>query len=272
LSATGGSSSGRSLLGELRGGGGEPAPEDVYVERLNFGPQLAAVVSQRKKLVVFDRNGAAPLIDAMQEERVEEEAQRLPRIALYDLERDPREERNLVADAPEVVRRLLPQLHRGLDRTTPGLRVLAGRVPPEARLDVALRFAAAPAEWRSYFLANADRAALDGRELRLELTGDVIEKGVLVLGDWRAIESVEVLLDGEPVDPYRIWTPAAASHQSPAPLDVEALSGEAPSGAEAAAADAPLLYLWVPASGATEAPEGRPDAETLHRLRALGYL
>ena len=272
LSAPAGSSSGRSLLAELRGGGGEPASEDVYVERLNFGPLLAAVVSQRKKLVVFDRNGAAPLIDEMQEERVEEEAQRLPRIALYDLERDPREERNLVADAPEVVRRLLPRLHRGLDRTTPGLRVLAGRVPPEARLDVALRFAAAPAEWRSYFLANADRAVLDGRELRLELTGDVMEKGVLVLGDWRAIESVEVLLDGEPVDRYRIWTPTPASQSPRAALDVEALSGEAPSGAEAAASDAPLLYLWVPASGSTEAAEGRPDAETLRRLRALGYL
>ena len=55
-------------------------------------------------------------------------------------------------------------------------------------------------------------------------------------------------------------------------LDVEALSGEPPSGAEASAADAPVLYLWVPASGSTEPPEGRPDAETLHRLRALGYL
>ena len=208
----------------------------------------------------------------MQEERVAEEAQRQPRIALYDLERDPREERNLVADAPDVVRRLLPQLHRGLDRTTPGLRVLAGRLPADARLDVTLRFAAAPAEWRSYFLATADRAVLDGRELRLQLTADVIEKGVRVLGDWRAIESVEVRLDGEPVDAYRIWTPTPASQPPRAALDVEALSGEAPSGAEAAAADAPLLYLWVPASGSTEAPEGHPDAETLHRLRALGYL
>jgi len=28
----------------------------------------------------------------------------------------------------------------------------------------------------------------------------------------------------------------------------------------------------VPPSGSIEAPEGHPDAETLHRLRALGYL
>jgi hypothetical protein len=188
------------------------------------------------------------------------------------LERDPREERNLVADAPDVVRRLLPQLHRGLDRTTPGLRVLAGRLPTDVRLDVTLRFAAAPAQWRSYFLATADRVTLDGRELRLELTGDVLEKGVLVLGDWHAVESIEARLDGEPVDAYRIWTPSPSSQPSRAALSVEALSGEAPSGAEAGSADAPLLYLWVPASGSTEAPEGHPDAETLHRLRALGYL
>jgi arylsulfatase A-like enzyme len=269
LRAPAGSATGRSLLGELRGDG-KAAPEDVYVERLNFGPTLVAVISNGKKLVVFDRNGTAPLVDAMQEERVEEEAQRQPRIALYDLQRDPREERNLVAEAPDLVRRLLPQLHRGLDRTTPGLRVLAGRLGPDARLDVTVRFAAPPTEWRSYFLASADRATLSGRELRLELTSDVIEKGVVVLGEWRAIESVEALLDGEPVDAYRIWTPASST--PPAALDTEALSGEPPSGAEASAPDAPVLYLWVPASGSTEAPAGRPDAETLHRLRALGYL
>ncbi len=80
----------------------------------------------------------------MQEERVAEEAQRQPRIALYDLERDPREERNLAADAPDLLRRLLPQLHRGLDRTTPALRVLAGRLPADvaARRDAPLRGAA----------------------------------------------------------------------------------------------------------------------------------
>jgi hypothetical protein len=208
----------------------------------------------------------------MQEERVEEEAQRQPRIALYDLLRDPREERNLVADAPDLLRRLLPQLHRGLDRTTPGLRILAGRLPPEARLDVTVRFAAAPAEWRSYFLGAADRATLSDRELKLELSGDVIEKGVLVLGDWRTVETIDAVLDGEPVDAYRIWMPASATPSSGRPLDVEALSGEPPSGVEATAPDAPLLYVWVPASGSTEAPEGRPDADTLHRLRALGYL
>jgi hypothetical protein len=170
------------------------------------------------------------------------------------------------------MRRLLPQLHRGLDRTTPGLRILAGRLPPEARLEVTVRFAAPPAEWRSYFLAAGDRATLSDRELRLELTADVMEKGVLVLGDWRAIEGVEAALDGEPIDAYRIWTHASISPSSRPPLDVKALSGEPPSGAEATAADAPLLYVWVPASGSVEAPEGRPDAETLHRLRALGYL
>jgi arylsulfatase A-like enzyme len=266
LRAPTGSASGRSLLAELRDGA-DTAPADVYVERLNFGPTLAAVVSKGKKLVVFDRNGEAPLIDAMQEERVEEEAERQPRIALYDLERDPREERNLVAHAPDLLRRLLPQLHRGLDRTTPGLRVLAGRLPAEARLEVSVRFAAPPSEWRSYFLAAGDRATLAGNELRLELSGDVIEKGVLVLGDWRAIENIEATLDGQPIDEYRIWTPSSAITR-----DVEALSGESPSGAEATAVDGPVLYVWVPASGATETPEGRPDAETLHRLRALGYL
>ena len=272
LRAPAGSAHGRSLLASLLAGE-EPPPADIYAERLNFGPTQAAVVSHGKKLVLFDRNGRAPLIDRMQEERVAEEAEREPRIALYDLERDPQEQRNLAAEAPDLLRRLLPQLHRGLDRTTPGLRVLAGKLPPESKLEVTIRFAAPPAEWRSYFLAAGDEATLDGRDLRVELTGDVIEKGVLVLGDWSAIERFEVLLDGLAVDEYRIWRPAPhAATPSPAKLDVESLSGESPSGAEAGADDAPVLYLWVPASGATELPDGGPDAETLHRLRALGYL
>jgi arylsulfatase A-like enzyme len=259
VSVSQGSSSGRSLLPELLGGA-EPAPEDVYAERLNFGPIEAAVVSRGKKLVLLDLYGSAPLVDRMQEERVAEEARRQPRIAVYDLERDPGEQRNLVVEAPELLRRLLPSLHRGLDRTTPGLRVLAGRLPPGSRLDVTVRFATPPAEWRSYFLGGSDGAVLDGRELELALAADVIEKGALVLGDWGGVEQIEARLDGELIDPSRIWMPSPA------------LSGESPDGSVAEGAPPPLLYLWVPASGASEPAEGRPDAETLHRLRALGYL
>jgi arylsulfatase A-like enzyme len=262
--------SGRSFLPQLLAGD-DPEPAEVFVERLNFGPVQAAVVSERKKLVLFDLYGLARAEGEMQERRVEEEARVQPRIALYDLERDPLERRNVAAEAPDLLRRLLPALHRGLDRTTPGLRVLAGRLPAGSRLDVTVRFAAPPAEWRSYFLGGADGVGLDDRELRLDLAADVIEKGALVLGDWRAIESLDARLDGEPVDRSRIWMPAGARGEG-RPLDHAALAGDAPTGVEAAAADAPLLYVWLPASGASEEAAGRPDAETLHRLRALGYL
>src|SRR6185436_647059 len=112
--------------------------------------------------------------------------------------------------APDLLRRLLPGLHRGLDRTTPGLRVLAGHLPAGSRLEVVVRFTSPPAEWRSYFLGGSDGAVLDGREIRLALASDVIEKGVLVLGEWGGIESIDARLDGQPVDPSRIWSPSGA--------------------------------------------------------------
>ncbi|HVR29952.1 MAG TPA: sulfatase [Thermoanaerobaculia bacterium] len=262
--------SGRSLLPHLLAGD-EPEDAAVFAERLNFGPAQAAVVSRGKKLVLFDLYGRAPTEGSMQERLVEEEAAKQPRIALYDLDRDPLERRNLVAEAPALLRRLLPLVHRGLDRTTPGLRVLAGSLPAGARLDVTVRFEAAPSEWRSYFLGGADGAGIVDRELRLDLAADVIEKGAVVLGDWRRVESIEARLDGVEIAAERIWLPRGAAAGT-LPLDLAMLSGEAPDGAEAEGSPPPLLYLWVPAAGVEAAPEGRPDAETLHRLRALGYV
>ena len=267
-----GSLNGRSFLPQLLSGT-DPEPADVFAERLNFGPLQAAVVSRGKKLVLFDLYGDAEIEGAMQEERVEEEARRQPRIAVYDLERDPLETRNVVAQAPSLLRRLLPLVHRGLGRTTPGLRVLGGSLPAGSRLDVAIRFAAAPAEWRSYFLGGADGAGLVDRELVLDLAADVIEKGVLVLGDFGRIESIEARLDGQEIDAGRVWLPEAPGLAAGGgPIDLAALSGEGPVGDEVEREAPPLLYLWIPASGAVEPAEGRPSAETLHRLRALGYL
>lgn len=260
---------GRSLLPVLRARA-EPVESEIFAERLNFGPLVAAVVSGKRKLVLSDVHGRSAPDNKMQERMIEREASRYPRIAVFDLERDPEERRNLAGEAPSLLRRLVPMLHRQLGRTTPGLRVLAGEIPPGSRLAVSLRFERAPAAWRSYFLAAGDRAELAGVELRLDLGADSIEKGVLVLGEPGRIEEVSLHLDGRSVDASRIEVGASSGYAG-GPLEADRLTASEAPGEAPAPERPPLLHLWLPHSGLT-APRETPDPETLHRLKALGYV
>ena len=171
LRAPGGSSSGRSLLAELLAAR-RPAPEDVYVERLNFGPTHAARgVARARSSVVFDRNGKAPLIDEMQEERVAAGgAAAAAHRAVRPRARSARGAQPGRRRAG-LLRRLLPQLHRGLDRTTPACACSPAGFPPTSRLDVTLRFAARrPSGVRTSWRPRT-APTLDGASCRLELTG-----------------------------------------------------------------------------------------------------
>ena len=150
------------------------------------------------------------------------------------------------------------------------MRVVASAIPEGKRFEARLRFDRAPEAWASYFLAADDRAQLDGRDLQLDLGPDVIDKGVLVSGDFQWVESIELLLDGEPLSGSALLLPSGEPYKG-APLPLGELLGPEPPVQERGVGQGPRLWLWLPDATPTQVP-GEIDAETLRRLRALGYV
>ena len=249
---------GRNLLPMLRGEE-RPVATHAYARHLTDGPLRASVAVRDRKLILYDRygpftppNGYAKLFYA-------QDRARLDRIELYDLSRDPGEKVNLAAAEPEQVRRLAPLVHEHLGRELPGLRVLLAGAPAGTTAEVTIRFRQAPAGWESYFLAETDRATLDGNVLTLALHGEALAKGVLVAGDPLDVESVQV--SGVPSLRVRLGSgrPLAGGGAPAAALRREGWPG----------AEGPTLLLWRPAAPRVAPAEA--DPETRRRLEALGY-
>ena len=240
-----------------------PAFADAFTKNR---PLRAGVVLDGFKLAVFNRN--EPLTDPRPDEAAvnEVDRRRLPLAALYDLARDPRERHNLLERDPtgggrrERMERLL---HGQLDRQLAGLRVIADALPVGQRLGGALQLDRAPEGWLPYFLEDEDRVEADGAELRFELTGGVLAKGFIVLGDPGVVRHVEAWIGDTSLDDSAIRL--ANRPWSAAPTPVAAL--ELPAWPEEP--DGPSLLLWYRDPRRTPLAE---DDETRRRLEALGYL
>ncbi|HEX2645339.1 MAG TPA: sulfatase, partial [Thermoanaerobaculia bacterium] len=115
---------GVSLLPALAGKAALPRLP-AFAQHMMTGPLRAAVVLDRKKLILF--NGRTPFApaDDLQKYLWTLDLARLKRVELYDLAKDPGERANRAAGAadrrtPEDLRRLEPLIHRQLDRERPG--------------------------------------------------------------------------------------------------------------------------------------------------------
>lgn len=255
---------GRDLLPRLRGGGRPPASEPLYAQHLLDGPVRAAAVAGRWKLILFDRNAAFTPGDAHQQTLYDQEMARLGRVELYDLQQDPGERRNLAASRGDLVAQLAPVVHGHLGRELAGLRVLLAGAPAGERVLVELRFAQPPQGWSSYFLADADRVEVAGDRLRLELTGEALQKGVVVPEAAGAVLEVAV----RAAVPVRVRAAGAPAGAEP-PLAPAALRRAGWPG-DLAGAGAELL-LWLPEVSPAVAEPALVDPETRRRLQALGY-
>jgi arylsulfatase A-like enzyme len=268
-----------TLVG-VAGGAGEPAwsgvdllpaltgkarlPErPAFAQHLAGGPLRAAAILGREKLILFNREAPFAPSDEQQRHLWEVDHARMQRVELYDLNRDARERHNLAPEKPERVARLEPVLHRQLAREIPGLRLLAEQIPIGKRLQATMRFARPPLGWIPYFLGPDDRVTLDHATLHLDLTGDEIDKGLSVEGDFGRIEEIAAQLDGQPLPAAGVLTGGGNPYPGGALERVRLVTR---SWADAAG---PKLRLWVADTGARTGPA---DAETLRRLRALGYI
>lgn len=257
---------GVSLLPALAGQAALPRLS-AFAQHMMTGPLRAAVVLDRKKLILFNHRTPFAPADGLQEYLWRLDLGRLQRVELYDLGKDPGERANRAGAAadpqtPEDLRRLEPLIHRQLDRERPGLRLIASGLPAGSRLRGSAVFDRPLAGWQPYFLADGDRVELNGNRLDFDLGGDVIQKGVLIQGEGLTLTGLraegEVVLQigaGRPYAGGVAGWKALAAPDWPAP----------PSG--------PALRLWrSPSAEEAGSRSQKGSEETERRLRALGYI
>ena len=246
--------------------------QPATAEHLAFGPLRAAAVLDDWKLILF--NAAEPFTpaDALEEATWPVDRDRLARVELYDLARDPGEQVNLAEAAPARVEQLEPVIHGQLDAELPGLRVMLDEVDPGRRLAGRIVFERPPEAWLPYFLAEGDSVELAGGELTFDLVADRIQKGLRVLGDTGGLASIELSLDGGAVPTRRVLVGRGDPYRG-GPIAAERLvSSDWPF--RVSVPVSPVLRLWRPPPAAEErmrsadVPAGAAE-ETRRRLRAL---
>ncbi len=273
---------GVDLLPSLTGGR-RCRDRPAFAHGLSGGPLRAAAVRGREKLILFNREEPFRPADPLQSYLWTKDLERLRRIELYDLARDPRERRNLAAEgsasAAQRLAALAPVIHRQLDRELGGLKVMTDGLAAGSRLGGSILLAHAPQRVMPYFLGppgagdrvgdrvemTADRAPV---ELRFDLTAEALAKGFRVEGDFGRILAITVTLDGRPLPPARLsigpGRPYAGGPLSPGDL----LAAEWPGLLSRRAGG---LDLWIHDTRGAAARRAH-DPETERRLRALGYI
>lgn len=251
----------------------------AFAQHMMIGPLRAAAVHEGSKLILFNPRTPFAPADDLQKHLWNLDLQRLQRVELYDLAKDPREKTNLApgAGSAERIARLQPALHQQLDRQMPGLRVIARGLPAGVRLQGEMEIAAPassggkpePLVWQSYFLAAGDQVEVAGRKVRFDLGGEALDKGFFLLGGIGSIENLKVALDGRSLPPDRLRLGSGAPYNG-GKIEAGTLLSEGwPSSTEVG------LRIWLP-RGPREPPAGgagaEANAETQKRLRALGYI
>jgi arylsulfatase A-like enzyme len=241
----------------------------VFSQHHASGPLRAAAILDGKKLLLFNHRAPFAPGDGLQAFLWRQDLARLQRAEWYDLDHDPGEKQSL-ALAAGAAENQLETLRRQLDRQLPGIRIMASGLGAGGRVEGTLEFDRRLDRFEPYFLADGDRvvpAGSEGRKLRFSLAGDGLEKGFLVEGQFAELSGIEA--------DFRIAASAAAVPVLLGP-GRRYTGGTVPTAwlatTETPALPAgPAIRIWLRPERMvrSSAPE---DAETLARLRALGYV
>jgi arylsulfatase A-like enzyme len=191
------------------------AERPAFAEGLSSGPLRAMAVLGRRKLIVFNRAEPFAPADELQAYLWRHDLDRMARVELYDLDRDPTERRNLAGPAagdvpgaaavaaargglagagsagtpgaaesrsPAAELSLLATvIGRRLDRCLPGLRVIAAGIPAGSRLRIEVTLARPPRLWSSFLLGAADVVEAHADRVTIELVGaDPLPRGIRI--------------------------------------------------------------------------------------------
>lgn len=244
-----------------------PSPRAALLQRLSWGPWHAAVVAGGKKLILYNHRAGFEPRDPAQEYLWRKDLERLKRVELYDLGSDPGERTNLASQDPETVAALAPWLHALLARHVPDLRVLASGLRPGGSLEARIEFASEPERIEPYFLDDGDTWRQDGQVLSLRLQGDVLEKGVIVMGENVQVAGVTARVDGVPVGCESIGLGARTACEGPVTRGADLWVGDWPD-----PAPGPALRLFKPRLTSSRPRPSAARGRTREHLRTLGYL
>ena len=249
---------GESLLPLLRGEDAARQRPANFAAHFLDGPRRPAAMLGRWKLALFDRAARVKPADDYEASLYRLEMGRLPRLALFDLETDPREKTDVSAAHPEVVSGLADIIHDHLGREVPGLRVLLAGSRPGVPVTAELRLAKAPSTWESYFLGAEDRVRLDADRLSLTLVGEALSKGVLLPEGTQILSASVATPEG-----VTVRLASGISYRGGAISASSLRSKVFPTG------NGPRLVLWQPVR--PPPPRMQSDPEANKRLKALGY-
>jgi arylsulfatase A-like enzyme len=249
--------------------GRSPVPrQPAFAETLSSGPARASVVVDGKKLVLFNRRSPFVPEDELQERLWRIDLARLARAELYDLAADAGEHTNLAEREPEARATREQAILRQLDRELPGMRVILSGLPAGRRVSGSIDFDTPPVRWSSYFLGDTDHVTLEGSRLHFDVLGDGLDKGVIVEGDFQALRKVESAIDGGGALALSLGGGLGASTDSGGNVPLARLAvNEMP-----AATAGPSMRIWIAAARGAKSALTPENAETLKRLRALGYV
>jgi hypothetical protein len=249
---------GDNLLPVLLGETLEPARRPILVRHWHRGPVRAALMVDRRRLLLFNRTQPFEPDYAIEEHFLQRERRRLARFAAFDLARDPRQLQPPVPSPADI-----EAAYALLDPTLDGLRVVLRGLPEGELVEGSLRFAREPSGAMLLFLDDADDVAIEATTVRFKLGGETPPKGFLVLGDVRALESLEVRSTrtelGIELGEGSGWTGSVLPDARMRRTTWPPWSGR------------PGPRIWSRTSRAL-APERPLDAETRATLQALGYL
>jgi arylsulfatase A-like enzyme len=236
---------GSSLLPRLR--------RDVAGERPltaahhHTGPLRPSARLGRHKLVLFDRDAPSVPESPLDAHLQQDERNRLPRLALYDLAEDPQELSDRSRERPELVDQLALVAFEGLDR--PGRMLVVVGLEPGRQLDLVLELGGVRPAWERLFLGAEDQVTLEQGRLRAVLMGDGAPKALVL-----PPEALPLRAD-----------PEGLARQGVVVLDGEGrpplLPRERPG---------PVVATWIAASARAHLPRER-DPELERTLRSLGY-
>lgn len=248
--------------------GAAPAPRlAAFSQHLAHGPLRASAVLDGKKLIRFNPREPFVPADRLQQHLYEVDLERFAATELYDLEADPREQRDLAREpgATTAVAPLSPVLLSHLDRTLVGPRAVTEGLGPGAVLTGELLFERPPEGWRPLFLGPGDQVEVHGTTLSFRLVGDLDDKGFLLTADPGDLLSAHLELDGSPLGAERLRVGGGTAWGGGRTAAAALVAVRYP-----AAHGGPGLRLWRP-SGARPS-EAAADPATRDGLRALGYI
>lgn len=251
---------GRDLLPVLLDPRIQPESQPIHLRSWQRGPLRIGLVEGRSKTMLYNKGEPFRPTASLEAHLASEDDRRLPRAVSFDLARDPDELEPLPPD-PGQVDSILAQVLP----TFEGVRVLLRDAQAGAMVSGRIRWGKTPRSVVPLLLGEWDRVERQGRWIEFRFRAERHSKGFLVQGRGLSLERLELdVAEGDEATRVEIGRGGSripARRRELMRADFPTWSGNR------------SLRIWeVRGSARESATMPALDDDTVHRLKALGYL